>query len=432
MRCAPFTVDLTPPPGFPLAYGFNTRADGPIHLRGVVLEDGARRTVLAAAEVIGFYGGAYGLWRRALASATGTPVGRVLLHAVHQHDSLLPLSPRAVELLHGKPGAEPGEGAAWRALLARTAGAIRAQIAPRRAWRTVARVGTAERRLTGLAGNRRMLDADGKVFAMRWSMTPRRDLKRLPVGNIDPLLRSVGLFDARGELLASLHFYASHPMAAYGRQRACADVPGVALAALRRAQQERGTHLYFTGCAADVTFGKYTTPDLGANLRVLGGRLGAGLCANVAALRPEVAPRLSWRRRRFALTLAARLKAATLRAEIAAAPTRHDATWKAVTLEAVEDWRRLRRAEALRLTLAPGIHVISLPSEIPVEFQQFAQAQAPEHYVACAAYADMNYQYLSPPHFFREGGYEPSANVATGQGGEACLTAIAALLADLS
>src|SRR5438034_255762 len=92
MRIAPFTVDITPPLGHPLAYSPNNRIDSKIFVRGLVIEHGARRVVLAAADVIGLYGTAYYQWRRVIAGAAHVPVRNVLIHSVHQHDSIRPLT----------------------------------------------------------------------------------------------------------------------------------------------------------------------------------------------------------------------------------------------------------------------------------------------------------------------------------------------------
>ena len=109
MRIAPFTVDITPPIGFPLAYSANDKADSPVFVRGLVIEDSGERVVLAAADVIGLYGLAYPQWRRAIAAAAKTPERNVLIHAVHQHDSLFPITREVANLLGTYPDSVPGE-----------------------------------------------------------------------------------------------------------------------------------------------------------------------------------------------------------------------------------------------------------------------------------------------------------------------------------
>ena len=300
MRIAAFTIDITPPVGFPIAYGINQKTDTPIYLRGVILDYRGRRVVIAAAEIIGFYGGSYYQWRQMIARAARTPVAQVLLHVVHQHDSLMPPSPEVCRKLAQYPDALPNEAAAWAAMRGRVEATLTRLASPRgqARWQKVEAIGSAEKRLAELAANRRLLGPDGKVQVMRWSMTTNPKLQREPVGRIDPLLRSIGFFGARGKLLATLHFYATHPMAAYGREMVSSDVPGVALQHLREAAPS-ATHIYLTGCGADVTFGKYTTADKKRNLRVLGGRLGAGLIANTQTLERSstaaAAPALGWR-----------------------------------------------------------------------------------------------------------------------------------------
>jgi hypothetical protein len=85
----------------------------------------------------------------------------------------------------------------------------------------------------------------------------------------------------------------------------------------------------------------------------------------------------------------------------------------------------------LRLDLAPGVHIVSFPAETPIEFQLRAQALLPESFVACAAYRELAYQYICTPEMFKEGGYEPTASVCTGEAGARMREALEALVADL-
>ena len=204
-------MDITPPLGHPLAYSANDRVDSRIFVRGLVIEQGPRRVVLAAADVIGLYGTAYHQWRRAIAEAARVPLRNVLIHSVHQHDSFRPLTREVASKLTHFPDAVPAELAFSDQLPERVAATIRAAMRPGRRgkWQHVAAIGTAERRLTGLASNRRMV-RNGKVWAMRWSMNTRPELWREPVGRIDPMLRSIGFFGARGRLWDPLESTCRH------------------------------------------------------------------------------------------------------------------------------------------------------------------------------------------------------------------------------
>ncbi|MCZ7643980.1 MAG: hypothetical protein M5U26_01640 [Planctomycetota bacterium] len=433
LRLAPFTVDITPPVGMPLAYGFNRKTDAPIHLRGVVFDDGAARVVLCAAEIIGLYGKAYAERRGVVARAAGVPPGNVLFHSVHQHDSLRPPSRGVRAMLRRRKLLAPGEDAYWDELLKKIDAAIRAAVRPgaRGAWRKVEALATAERRVAGLASNRRLVGPDGKVQAMRWSMTTDPKLQAWPVGRIDPLLRTIGFLGAGGRPLATLHFYATHPMGAYGRNMVSADIPGVALAHLRRAHPG-GQHVYFTGCAGNITFGKYTTPSKERNLKLLGARLGEALAANVRALELREAGPLRLKRARFELPLdTQRCTLAKLRTAIADAADRHKACHEAMRLEALQGFLKRPWTPLTRLDLGPRVHVLSLPAETVVEYQLYAQARAPERFLAAAAYGDGSLQYIPTAAMYAEGGYEPTVSLLTPEVERCYHAALDRLLNDL-
>ena len=67
---------------------------------------------------------------------------------------------------------------------------------------------------------------------------------------IDPMMKSIGFWDG-AERIATLNYYATHPMSNYGKGSVSADFPGMA-----RAAQE-GFSVYFTGAAGNIGAGKY-------------------------------------------------------------------------------------------------------------------------------------------------------------------------------
>ncbi|MCW8133567.1 MAG: hypothetical protein KIS92_24700 [Planctomycetota bacterium] len=429
LKLAAFEADLTPPPGEALAYGINRRADSRIYARGVLLDGGRTRVVLAAAEIIGLYGDVYDVWRRAIAAAAKCPAKNVLLHCVHQHDSLIPPSRYRFRRAPECPKSPQLSPSFTRELVARVASAVRK--AARGPWTRIAKLATAEGRAAGLASNRRLVGRDGKLFAMRWSMTSNPNLQREPVGLIDPLVRTVAFLDTRGRVAAALHYYATHPMGAYGREMASADIPGVALAHARQACPG-AAQIYFTGCAGDITFGKHTFASKTKNLRVLGARLGAALAKNLSALREVPLGSLKVSRAAFDLPLdRARISRAKMEKRLRAAETSGAAHFPLHMLEMLEDWKRWRRVELARLDLGPGTHVLAFPAETVVAYQLFAQACAPEHFVAIAGYAQGLWGYLPTAQMFAEGGYEPQAGPSTPDLEPRYKAAIADLLKDL-
>ena len=85
---------------------------------------------------------------------------------------------------------------------------------------------------------------------VRYSATKDPAARAEPEGTIDPLLRSIGLFQ-RDRLLARLYYYTTHPMSYYGDGRVTSDFVG--LARDRRDADEPGAlHLYFTGAPGNA------------------------------------------------------------------------------------------------------------------------------------------------------------------------------------
>ncbi len=413
MNIAPFTVDLTPPIGFPLAYGVNAKTDTPIHLRGIVVADGKSRCVLASAEIIGLEGGAYQAWRRTIARAAGTTPQKVLLHSVHQHDSLYPPSADVLKYFKKHKMLGKGELEFWKTLQRKISSEIEKAVSPTN-WKRVSSLASAERRLSNLASNRRLLGPDGKVTAMRYSMTSSPTLQAYPVGRIDPLLRTIGFLGKGEKVLASLHFYATHPMGAYLRNRVSADIPGLALNHLRKAQKDRGQHIYFTGCGGDITFGKYTYASKEKNLKVLGRRLGEGLIANVHHLEIRPLGPIAFANGAFEMPLdRKRLNEKSLRKKLSTAADRIEAFRILRLLETVKNWRRHKRTVLTRLSLGTEIQMLSLPAETSIDYQLYAQSVVPERFLAVAAYGDYTYHYISTEMMFKEGGYEPGGGLST-------------------
>jgi hypothetical protein len=411
-RISTFRVDVTPPIGHSTGCSVNLKVDSPLYVRGLIIDDGAARAVLAVVDFLGLGGRAYAEWQRRIARAAGTTPARVLLHSVHQHDAVW-VRLEADDIL-SRAGFKPAIALAyWRDISARLERAVRAAAAPRR-WQKVRALATAERRLSELAANRRLVGPDGKVWGMRFSMCRERKFKREPVGKIDPILRTVGFLGDRGQVLATMHFYATHPQVAYSRNMAGSDVPGVALGRLEKALGGRGMHLYFTGCGADVTYGKYTFPDKEKSLRVIGARLGAGLVANVRNLEAVPGGPLVFARARFDPPVDRRCTERKVERQIRRSKNADEAHWPATVLAFLRE-RRQKRAqpEIVRMSLGPAVHLLSLPSEVVVEYQLYAQALVPDQFLACAAYGDYRYFYLPTAAMYAEGGYEPKVGPYT-------------------
>lgn len=425
-RVATFRCELTPPVGGqPLIWLDRPETiEDALWAKGIVLEYDGRRCALVAIDWCGLCNSSHDLFRDRLAAAIDTTADRVAVHTVHQHTA--PYvdgdAQRLMDAFHGLPLYV--DEAFVRDCADRVAAAAKESLGK---FEPVDRVGTGEAAVECVASSRRVRDARGRVV-VRYSNGGRDPKMRdLPEGTIDPLLRTVTL--ARGQQnLVRLHFYATHPQSFYGDRRVSADVPG--LARRRLEEEEDVFQVYFTGCAGDVTFGKYNDGSREARAQ-LADRLYRGMKAAAANTRWAPADRFAWCARE--VTFPARNDpghtAEELRAVLAdEAATPLSRVLAAVRLSYFDRQQRPFRVHGLRIGPAVVVH---LPGESLLEFQRYAISLAGDRFVAVAAYGDLGSGYICPKAAFEEGGYEPSASHVAPDSEDRLKEAIRAVLDDL-
>src|SRR5262245_2399356 len=262
------------------------RVDDPLAARGFVLLGAGRPVALAALDWCEVRNDAYDRWRAALAEAVGTDPARVLVCCLHQHDApVADLEAQRLLERHRARGRVCDLEFHERAV-ARVARAAKA--APAGA-RRVTHLGVGEAVVERVASNRRYVGAGGRVRFDRTSATRDPAARAAGEGLIDPRLRTLSFWDGDAPVLA-VSAYATHPMSHYGRGGVSADFVG--LARRRRQADEPGvTQIYLTGCAGNVTAGKYNDGDP-ANRPVLADRLYAAMRSAWRAThrRPLTAP----------------------------------------------------------------------------------------------------------------------------------------------
>jgi hypothetical protein len=269
-RVAAFRVDVTPPLGHPLlGGGFRPAAKigDPLYAHGLVFTGDDRPIVYVAVDWCELRNEAYARWRDALAAAVDTTIERVLVSCVHQHDA--PYVDLGAQRILGEAGIaqrtcdpEFHEQAVQKVATA-------AKAAPADA-KPLTHLGRGRARVEQIASNRRVLKPDGTPYFGRYSTCRDEKLRDQPEGEVDPWLRSL-TFYSHDTPIATLHSYAVHPMSPYGGGVVSADFVGDA-----RARRQRDlpdvVQIYATGCAGDVTAGKYN--DGGSEVRgQLAGRL---------------------------------------------------------------------------------------------------------------------------------------------------------------
>jgi len=408
-RLATFRCDATPPLGETLVWlvKLETIKD-PLWLKGVILEDGGQRYVLASLDWCLLCNESEWSFRETMARAAGTDASRVAIQCVHQH-----VAPYADEgahrLLDGAPDSPPHLTTKFldglRARLGEAIGRAVEKLEP------FDRVGTGMAKVERVASERRLKGPDGKIIVRGSTGGKNPALAEMPEGDIDPMIRTVTF--ARGDRpLARLHYYATHPQTISCDGSSSADFVGMAREAV---ETEEGVfQIYFTGCSGNVTVGKYNDETVEAR-KQLAARLRQGMRSSIAATQLAAFEQMIWRVE--AVVLPVRTDAEFVnpsRAWLAdpKAPQGNRVYKGAMRLATVARAKTPFHMTSLQVGRA---HIVHLPGEPMLEFQRFAQEARPGDFVSVAGYGDCGSAYICTDRAFGEGGYEPTAtNLAPG------------------
>ncbi len=403
LRVATFEADVTPPPGAPLCYSLvvpTASIESPLLARGIVLyPDTQKPIVLCALDWLGLGSASYDAWRASLARAAGTTPDRVAVQTVHQHDAPGDDRAAAAALPAGRTHLLTDVDFCVAAQQ-RVAAAVRvAKPQPVTHW------GAGSAPVERIASSRRILSPDGQTFVFqRFTACRQSPYCDAPVGLIDPLLKTFSFYNGT-QRLASLHYYAVHPMSYYGKGIVNPDFVGIARASMP------GFHVYFTGAAGNIGAGKYND-GAPANRAALAARLAAAMRASIDSEQRHDNLRADWRT--TSLNLPHRPGADFSQSAIMRVLDDPKAADKDVASAAryLAWWRRCqatRQNTQLQALVLDGAALAHLPGESFVEYQLAAQAARPGDLVATAAYGDYGPMYIGTKAAYAEGGYETSA-----------------------
>jgi hypothetical protein len=409
LHLATFACDITPPIGHPLCGGWiePVRAvDDPLRALGVVLLGPGAPIVLCALDWCGVRNEANLVWRQALARAAHTTPERVALQCVHPHNA--PFADLEAErLLEQATNAPLSLNLKFfDRVVGQTALAVRDSLA-----RTVAvdGLGLGQARVQHVASNRRVLGANGKVKFIRYSATKDQQIRAEPEGLIDPWLKTLSFW--KGDRpLAALHYYATHPMSYYGDGRVSSDFCGLA----RQKMQEEFPSIfqvYFTGCAGNITAGKYNDGSH-ENRSILRDRIYQAM--NTAWKNSKRSDLSTWDWRAESVKLPPRSEssfgAETSRKMLAdlkqGKAQRGNAAFQLAWLKRLD-----RPIEVTCLDFGKAL-VLHLPGEPFIEYQLYAQSLRKAGMVCVAGYGDDGPGYLPTAAAYLEGGYEPTVALA--------------------
>jgi hypothetical protein len=414
---ATFSADVTPPLGHPLCGGWIEPVrgvDDPLKASGVILLGMGRPIVLCAVDWCGQRNEASWTWRQALAEATHTTADHVALHCVHQHNA--PFADLEAErLVEATSELAPSlDLRFFDRAVRRTAEAAQAALAKTARF---THIGIGQARVNKVASNRRILGDDGKMKYVRYSATKEPKIRDQPEGLIDPFLKTVSFWDG-AKPQAALHYYATHPMSYYGDGRVSSDFCGLA----RQKRQEDDAvvfQIYFTGCAGNITAGKYNDGDK-ANRPVLRDRIYDAMKA--AWKETKRFPVAAWDWRIEPVKLPARTEKSFSSEEnrkVLEDPKQNKARRINAAFQLAWLKRIDRPIEITCLDLGKAL-ILHLPGEPFIEYQLKAQELRPDAFVCVAGYGDGGPGYIPTAQAYFEGGYEPTVALA-GPGSEEIL-----------
>ena len=409
LRMATFTCDVTVPLGQTLYNKPLVKIEHPLLAKGVVLENHGRRYVLCALDWCVLRNAAHTMFVTKIAAAAATEPRDVAVHCVHQHTAPI-IDAKAEALLSAKKDSPPNVNLQFLDQSSSRVAAAAAEACKR--LQPFDSVGLGQAKVDRVASCRRVPGPGGKILT-RWSACKEPELRAMPEGPIDPILRTITLA-AGGKPLARIHYYATHPQSFYGDGRASYDFPGMARERLQK--EENVFQVYFTGCSGDVTAGKYNdgTPEARQQLFE---RIYAGMKAAVASTRTTPIDAIGWQ------VTAVRFQARVKPADAKSRPEDRKGTTKAPAREE----RLYAPIDVACLRIGPA-WVLHLPGEPMNEFQRYAQSLRPGEFVAVAGYGQCNTGYVCTERAFTEGGYEPTASGVAPQSESVLKKAIASLL----
>jgi hypothetical protein len=422
-----FAADITPPLGSPLLAGFITRTiqiDDKLQARGIVILGAEKPIVLCSLDWAETNNSSYDYWREELAKAAGTDASRVAVQSIHPHNTPW-ANLEANQLLQEASSNKISmmDPIAFAKAVKTTADALKESLNKSK---KVTHIGIGKAKVEKVASARRILNADGtKIEMVRMSKSMSEKERNAPEGLIDPFLRTISFWNGE-KAVAALHYYAVHPMSYYGDGHVSCDFCGLARDA-RQKEQEDIFQVYFTGCAGNISPGKYNDGSH-ENRIVLRDRIHAGMIGawNDTKRTPISAPKWST----IDIKLPARTDGEFHPDQLKKLLNNSKATVKNRSRAAIKLTYQARVDKPIELSsLEIGeVRILHLPGEPFIEYQLYAQELLPKQFVCVAGYGDGGPGYIPMKNSYEEGGYEPTMSFITPESEQILKTKISELL----
>ena len=417
-RLATFSADVTMPIGHPCMGGGIAPARevaDPLFAKGFVLLGAEKPFVLVAFDWCEIRGTSFDQWKQALAEAAGTDAQHVFVTSTHAHDAPV-MDEDAEKMLRDMEAT-----GAWKSIpppdpkapvqiasvcqpafnaecIQRVTAAVRESLQhPVR----VTHFGTSRAKVERIASNRRFFTRAGRLSYGRYSRSTDPEAQDADEGTIDPWLRTLSFWDG-DRAICAVHNYAVHPMSSYGGGKISADFPGQARAAMQQAHPET-LQIYTTGCAGNVTAGKYNTgaPE---NRTALAERLRDAM--ERSFLDTQRTPLTQAGFKLVMMPLGARNTPEhtepVLRKQLAEGVRPFARSEAAMGLAWYERVKRGHQVEVPAIEFDRAHVLMLLPAEAYVEFQLFAQECRPEGFVMVMGYGECGPGYIPIDRAFDE------------------------------
>ncbi len=389
-RLATFSADVTPPLGHTLFTGGHERAESilaPLEARGFVLMPPAGKPmVFCSIDWAEIRNDAHQRWREVLAKAAGTDPGRVMVCAVHQHDT--PLADLAAQRIleryqspHQVIDLEFHERSVQAVAKALREGLKKPQ--------TVTHIGMGKGKVEKIASNRRYVLADGTVKYDRGSACTIPEAQAAPEGTIDPWLKTLSFWN-NDQAVCALSIYATHPMSYYRTKKVNPDFPGIARSR-RQGEDAAVFQIFANGAAGNVTAGKYND-GAHENRALLADRLYQGMAEAWENTKKQPLESVSFRSN--TVKVPPRTDPGFTRGDLVAVLSKDGDSRRhgmaAIGLSWLERVEKEGGSGIIDLPLVEfnggQAELLLLPAEIYVEYQLFAQSVRPDSFVMTAGY----------------------------------------------
>jgi hypothetical protein len=422
---ATFAVNVTPPDGHPLCGGWIDPVrgvDDPLKALGIVLLGQGKPVVLCVFDWVALRNDAHLAVRQALADAAHTTIDHVSVHAVHPHNA--PFADVVAQKLLDDTKGPPSLDLKFFAKIVKDVAAACSDALTKT--KQFTHIGIGSSIVKEVASNRRVLGPDGKVQFTRTSATKNKEARDAAEGLIDPVLRTLSFWNGDTPLVA-MHYYATHPMSYYGDGRVSTDFCGLARQKLQD-DDPKVFQMYFTGCAGNVTAGKYND-GAKENRPILRDRMYVGMKLSFASTKKVAVNGWDWRiepvklpPRKEANFGEAESRRA-LEDEKATKAKRGNAAFQLAWLQ-----RQDRPIEIGCLDFGGNLFILLLPGEPFIEYQLAAGKMRSDKMVMVAGYGDDGCGYIPTAPAYLEGGYEPTVALAGPESEAILLKAMAKLL----